>query len=62
MEEIFVKDNPLGIKVYAVGQPSIEQLSEEEYGVFVSSLAVRINALTADTTNEEKEENSCIRK
>lgn len=62
MEEIFVKDNPLGIKVYAVGRPSIEHMSEEEYGVFVSSLAVRINALTADKTNEEKERNSCIRK
>ncbi len=43
MEEIFIKDNPLGIKVYAVGRPSIEQLSEEEYGVFVSSLELRMS-------------------
>ena len=43
MEEIFVKDNPLGIKVYAVGRPSIEQMSEEEYGVFVSSLELRMS-------------------
>lgn len=43
MEEIEVKDNPLGIKVYAVGRPDIEHMSEEEYRLFVSSLELRMS-------------------
>ncbi len=43
MEEIEVKNNPLGIKVYAVGRPDIEHMSEEEYSLFVSSLELRMN-------------------
>lgn len=31
MEEIEVKDNPLGIKVYAVGRPDIDHMPEEEF-------------------------------
>ena len=43
MEEIEVKDNPLGIKVYAVGRPDIELMPEEEFGLFVSSLELRVS-------------------
>lgn len=43
MEEIEVKDNPLGIKVYVVGRPDIEHMSEEEYSLFVSSLELRMS-------------------
>ena len=41
MEEIEVKNNPLGIKVYAVGRPDLEQMSKEEYDLFVSSLELQ---------------------
>lgn len=43
MEEIEVRDNPLGIKVYAVGKPSIDGMTEEEYDLFVSSLELRMS-------------------
>lgn len=43
MKEIEVKDNPLGIRVYAVGEPDIDHMTEEEYNLFVSSLTMRIN-------------------
>lgn len=43
MKEIEVKDNPLGIRVYAIGEPDIGHMTEEEYTVFASSLAMRIN-------------------
>ena len=43
MEEIEVKDNPLGIKVYVVGKPDIEHMSEEEFDLFVSSLELRVS-------------------
>ena len=43
MEEIEVKDNPLGIKVYVVGKPDIEHMSEEEIDLFVSSLELRVS-------------------
>ena len=36
MEEIEVKRNPLGIK-------DIEHMTEDEYGLFVSSLEMRMN-------------------
>ena len=31
LKEIEVKDNPLGIRVYAVGEPDIDHMTEEEY-------------------------------
>ena len=43
LEEIEVKDNPLGIKVYVVGKPDIEHMSEEEFDLFVSSLELRVS-------------------
>ncbi len=43
MEEIEVKNNPLGIKVYAVGRPDFEQMSKEEYYLFVSSLELQMS-------------------
>ncbi len=42
MEEIEVKNNPLGIKIYAVGKPDIEHMTEDEYNLFISSLELRM--------------------
>ena len=55
MKEIEVKDNPLGIRVYAVGEPDIDHMTEEEYNLFASSLAMRIN----DYIKKQKEEKRC---
>ena len=54
MKEIEVKDNPLGIRVYAVGEPDIDHMTEEEYTVFTSSLALYVNDYVAKQTREEK--------
>lgn len=43
MEETEVKRNPLGIKVFVVGKPDIEHMTEDEYDLFVSSLEMRMN-------------------
>lgn len=43
MEEIEVRDNPLGIKVYAIGKPSIDDMTDEQYDLFVSSLELRMS-------------------
>ena len=43
MERIEVPRNPLGITVYAVGSPDIENMPDEEYDLFASSLELRIN-------------------
>lgn len=43
MEEIEVKDNPLGIKVFVVGKPDIEHMPKEEFDLFVSSLELRVS-------------------
>ena len=56
MKEIEVKDNPLGIRVYAVGEPDIDHMTEEEYNLFASSLAMRIN----DHITKQKEENDAV--
>lgn len=53
MEEIEVKRNPLGIKVFVVGKPDIEHMTEDEYGLFVSSLEMRMN----EYLNKEREAN-----
>ena len=42
MKEIELKNNPLGIRVYAVGEPDIDHMTEEEYNLFASSLAMRM--------------------
>lgn len=56
MKEIELKSNPLGIRVYAVGEPDIDRMPEEEYNLFASSLAMRIN----DYIIKQKEENDGI--
>ena len=53
MEEIEVKRNPLGIKVFVVGKPDIEYMTEDEYGLFVSSLEMRMNEYL-EKMNESK--------
>ena len=56
MKEIKVKNNTLGIKIYAVGEPDIDHMTEEEYNLFASSLAMRIN----DYITKQKEENDAV--
>lgn len=43
MEEIEVKDNPLGIRVFVNGKPNISNMPEEEFNLFVSSLELRMS-------------------
>lgn len=43
MREIKVKRNPLGIAVFADGNTDIENMPEEQFDLFVSSLESRIN-------------------
>ena len=59
MNEIEVKDNPLGIKIYAVGEPDIDHMTEEEYNLFASSLALYINDYVTKS-NHDKEENDAV--
>lgn len=56
LKEIELKNNPLGIRVYAVGEPDIDHMTEEEYNLFASSLAMRIN----DYISKQKEENDAV--
>lgn len=59
MKEIEVKDNPLGIKIYAVGEPDIDHMPEEEYNLFASSLALYINDYVTKSEHD-KEKNDAI--
>ena len=59
MKEIEVKDNPLGIKIYAVGEPDIDRMTEEEYNLFASSLAFYINDYVTKSEHN-KEENDAV--
>ena len=43
MERIEAPRNPLGITVYVVGSPDIENMPDEEYDLFASSLELQIN-------------------
>ena len=56
MKEIELKNNPLGIRVYAVGEPDIDRMTEEEYNLFASSLAMRIN----DFITKQKEKKDAV--
>ena len=56
MKEIELKNNPLGIRVYAVGEPDIDRMTEEEYNLFASSLAMRIN----DYITKQKEKKDAV--
>ena len=38
MEEIEVKNNPLGVKVYVTNKPSITAMPKEQFDLFISSL------------------------
>ncbi len=55
MKEIEVKNNPLGIRVYAVGEPDIDHMTGEEYNLFTSSLAMRIDDYIKKQTKEEND-------
>ena len=57
MKEIELKNNPLGIKVYAGGEPDLDHMTEEEYNLFASSLTMRINDYI---TKQKKEENNAV--
>ena len=59
MKEIEVRDNPLGIRVYAVGEPDIDHMTEEEYNLFASSLALYINDYVTKSEHD-KEENDAV--
>ena len=56
MKEIELKNNPLGIKIYTIGEPDIDHMTEEEYNLFASSLAMRIN----DYIIKQKEETDAV--
>ena len=58
MKEIEVKDNPLGIRVYAVGEPDIDHMSEEEYNLFASSLALYINDYVTKSEHDKEEKDA----
>mgnify|MGYP000047381306 CR=1 FL=1 len=55
MKEIEVKNNPLGIRVYAVGEPDIDHMTGEEYNLFTSSLVMRIDDYIKKQTKEEND-------
>ena len=59
MKEIELKNNPLGIRVYAVGEPNLDRMSEEEYKLFASSLALYINDYVTKSEHD-KEENDAV--
>ena len=45
MKEIELKNNPLGIRVYAVGEPDLDHMPEEEYKlirIVVGALSQRL--------------------
>lgn len=42
MEEIKLKNNPLGIKVYAIGKP---EMTENEYSLLVSAFADKMDEI-----------------
>ena len=43
VEEIEVKYNPLGVKVFINGRPDVNNMTEEEYDLFTSSLELRMS-------------------
>lgn len=43
MEEIEVRYNPLGVKVFINGRPDVNNMTEEEYDLFTSSLELRMS-------------------
>ena len=59
MKEIELKNNPLGIKIYTIGEPDIDHMTEEEYSLFASSLAFYINDYVTKSEHD-KEENDAV--
>ena len=53
-----MKNNPLGIRVYAVGEPDLDHMPEEEYNLFASSLALYINDYITKSEHEEEKNNA----
>ncbi len=60
LKEIELKNNPLGIRVYAVGEPDLDHMSEEEYNLFASSLALYINDYVTKSEHDKEEENNAV--
>ena len=58
MKEVKLKVNPLGIKIFAIGEPSIDNMSEEEYSLFASSLALRINEYVTKSKNDKEDQDA----
>ena len=58
MKEIKLKENPLGIKIFAIEEPSIDNMSEDEYSVFASSLALRINEYVTKSKNDKENQDA----
>ncbi len=54
MEEIKVENNPLGIRVFVNGKPDVNDMPEEQHGLFISSLALRISEYYGKSENEVK--------
>ena len=60
LKEIKLKHDPLGIKVYAVGEPDLDHMSEEEYNLFASSLALYINDYVTKSEQDKEEKNDAV--
>lgn len=60
MKEIELKNNPLGIRVYAVGEPDLDHMPEEEYNLFASSLALYINDYITKSEHDKEEKNNAV--
>lgn len=43
VEEIEVKYNPLGVRVFINGRPNVNNMTKEEYDLFTSSLELRMS-------------------
>lgn len=52
MEEIKVKNNPLDIRIFVIGRPDIDHMSEEEYAVFAAALELRIDESLKEIRND----------
>ncbi len=60
LKEIELKNNPLGIRVYAVGEPDLDHMPEEEYNLFTSSLALYINDYITKSEHDKEEKNNAV--
>ena len=58
MKEIKLKNNPLSIEVYTVGEPDLDHMPEEEYNLFASSLALYINEYVTKLEHDKEDSNA----